>query len=47
MSIAKEGDVFLLAGKGHEDYQLILGEKRPFCERDILLDAAARLTETV
>lgn len=47
VSIAKEGDVFLLAGKGHEDYQLILGEKRPFCERDILLDAAARLTETV
>ena len=40
VSIAKEGDIFLFAGKGHEDYQLILGEKRPFCERDILLDAA-------
>ena len=43
VSIAREGDVFLLAGKGHEDYQLILGEKRPFSERDILLDAAASL----
>lgn len=39
-SIAKEGDIFLFAGKGHEDYQLILGEKRPFSERNILLDAA-------
>lgn len=37
VSIAKEGDVFLFAGKGHERYQLICGEKRPFCERDILL----------
>lgn len=43
VSIAKEGDVFLFAGKGHEDYQLILGEKRPFSERDILMDAAAAL----
>ncbi len=39
ISMAKEGDIFLLAGKGHERYQLINGEKRPFCERDILLDA--------
>lgn len=37
VSIAKEGDVFLFAGKGHERYQLICGEKRPFCEKDILL----------
>lgn len=44
VSMAKEGDVFLLAGKGHEDYQLILGEKRPFCERDLLLEAAAALS---
>lgn len=37
VSIAKEGDVFLFAGKGHERYQLVCGEKRPFCERDVLL----------
>ena len=45
VSIAKEGDVFLLAGKGHEDYQLIRGEKRPFSEREILMDAAALTTK--
>ena len=44
VSIAREGDVFLLAGKGHETYQLILGEKRPFSERKILMDAAASLS---
>lgn len=43
VSIAQEGDVFLFAGKGHEDYQLILGEKIPFSERDILMDSAASL----
>lgn len=44
-SIAKEGDVFLFAGKGHEDYQLIFGEKRPFSERDILMEAVRELAE--
>lgn len=36
VSIAKKGDVFLLAGKGHETYQLIMGEKIPFSEKEIL-----------
>ncbi len=31
------GDIVLLCGKGHENYQLIGREKVPFCERDILL----------
>ena len=44
VSIAREGDVFLLAGKGHEDYQLILGEKLPFSERRLLEEAASALT---
>ena len=44
-SIAQEGDIFLFAGKGHEDYQLIFGEKRPFSERDILLEAVRELAE--
>lgn len=40
VSIAREGDVFLLAGKGHETYQLIFGQKLPFSERAILTEAA-------
>lgn len=35
-SMALEGDIVLLAGKGHERYQLISGKNQPFCERDIL-----------
>ncbi|MBR2479660.1 MAG: UDP-N-acetylmuramoyl-L-alanyl-D-glutamate--2,6-diaminopimelate ligase [Clostridia bacterium] len=35
--IAEEGDVVLLAGKGHETYQQIGLLQLPFCERDILL----------
>ena len=34
--IAKDGDFILLAGKGHESYQLISGKRVPFSERDIL-----------
>lgn len=40
VSIAKPGDIVLLAGKGHETYQLIDGKKIPFSERKILLEAA-------
>ena len=29
---AAAGDVVLLAGKGHEDYQEVMGEKRPFSD---------------
>ena len=36
--IAEGGDFVLLAGKGHEDYQLIRGNKIPFNEKQILLD---------
>jgi UDP-N-acetylmuramoyl-L-alanyl-D-glutamate--2,6-diaminopimelate ligase len=34
--MAKDGDIVLLAGKGHESYQLINGVKEPFSERIIL-----------
>lgn len=37
--LAKPNDVLLLAGKGHETYQLIGDRKIPFCEKDIALDA--------
>ena len=33
---AEAGDIILLAGKGHEDYQLIGIRRVPFCERDII-----------
>ncbi len=36
--MTEPGDILLLAGKGHERYQLIGREKRPFCESDILAD---------
>ena len=35
--LAGDGDVILLAGKGHENYQLICGERLPFSEREILI----------
>lgn len=36
--IAEGEDFVLLAGKGHEDYQLVRGNKIPFNEKQILLD---------
>lgn len=38
IDIAEKGDVVLLIGKGHEDYEEIEGVKYPFCERQIVLD---------
>lgn len=35
---AKEGDVIILAGKGHEDYQEICGQKHHMDERDLIAD---------
>ncbi|QKO30902.1 UDP-N-acetylmuramoyl-L-alanyl-D-glutamate--2,6-diaminopimelate ligase [Caproicibacterium lactatifermentans] len=35
---AQKGDVVVLAGKGHEDYQEIKGVKYPFDERDVIHD---------
>ncbi len=37
VSHAEPGDIVLLAGKGHEKYQLVNGKRMPFCEREILL----------
>ena len=36
IEIAQKGDYILLAGKGHEEYQLIDGKRIPFSERLIL-----------
>jgi len=38
MDIAGEGDVVLLLGKGHEEYEIDENGKHPFSERKIVLD---------
>ena len=41
---AKAGDLILLAGKGHEQYEIVGEERRPFCEGGLVKEAfAARL----
>ena len=35
-SVSSPGDTVALLGKGHEDFQLILGKRVPFCEREIV-----------
>ena len=37
----REGDVILLAGKGHEDYEIDENGKRPFSEKDIIFNSFA------
>ena len=39
---ARSGDTVLLAGKGHETYQVIGEEKLPFDERDLVQQAVSR-----
>ena len=36
LRLLREGDTLLLAGKGHETYQEVNGEKRPMDEREIV-----------
>ena len=42
---SREGDIILLAGKGHERYQLIGGQRVPFCERELLTEAESRIQQ--
>jgi UDP-N-acetylmuramoyl-L-alanyl-D-glutamate--2,6-diaminopimelate ligase len=35
-SIAKKGDIILVAGKGHEDYQDIKGVKHHFDDHEVI-----------
>lgn len=39
VELARPGDIILLAGKGHETYQLVGTKRIPFCERSILWEA--------
>lgn len=43
VDLTQAGDILVLAGKGHENYQLIGNEKIPFSEREILADAIREL----
>jgi UDP-N-acetylmuramoyl-L-alanyl-D-glutamate--2,6-diaminopimelate ligase len=40
---ARDGDVVLIAGKGHEQGQEIAGQKLPFDDREVVRDALRRL----
>ena len=40
---AMEGDILLLAGKGHETYQIDAEGKHPFDERKIVTEAFEKL----
>ena len=42
---ARQGDVILLAGKGHEDYQVVGKDKHHMDEREIVADCLARRKE--
>ena len=40
---SKQGDIILLAGKGHETYQLICGVREHFCEAEIVAEYCAKI----
>ena len=40
---AQEGDIVVLAGKGHEDYQEIKGKKYPFDERVVIKEILEKI----
>ena len=39
---ARAGDIILLAGKGHETYEITAGGMRPFCEKQLVCEAVKR-----
>ncbi|HXM89738.1 MAG TPA: hypothetical protein VN916_09780, partial [Candidatus Acidoferrum sp.] len=43
LRIATDGDAVLIAGKGHEDYQLVAGRVLPFDDRVVVREIAAEL----
>ena len=38
MDLASEGDVIILAGKGHEEYEIDKNGKHPYSERSVVMD---------
>ena len=45
LTIGREGDTIILAGKGHETYQEIMGVKRPFDEKTVVAELLQELRE--
>lgn len=45
IEIAQDGDMIVFAGKGHEEYQLIKGERIPFSETEIATKKAKEVME--
>jgi UDP-N-acetylmuramoyl-L-alanyl-D-glutamate--2,6-diaminopimelate ligase len=43
VSLAEEGDVVVIAGKGHEQGQEIAGETFPFDDREVAREALRRV----
>ncbi len=45
IAAAQPGDIVLIAGKGHEDYQEINGQRRPFSDQQIAQHALAQRSQ--
>jgi UDP-N-acetylmuramoyl-L-alanyl-D-glutamate--2,6-diaminopimelate ligase len=45
LSVARKGDTVIIAGKGHENYQEIMGVRRPFDDRTTVLEILAEKGE--
>ena len=43
LRLARAGDLVLIAGKGHEDYQIIGGKRSHFDDREVVLEALERI----
>ena len=43
LQIGREGDIIVLAGKGHETYQEVMGVKRPFDEKVVVAELLEEL----
>ncbi len=44
---ARSGDIIILAGKGHENYEINSTGKHPFCERDIVIEAFEKRKDSI
>ena len=47
ISQAREDDVVIIAGKGHETYQIVGNDKFHFDDREVAREALERIAETV
>ena len=47
VSLAREGDVVIIAGKGHENYQIVGNDKFHFDDREVAKEALERVSELV